>query len=133
MGFSLSKAEIAWVGRLKWGDITLKRAGAAAPGGDSLNYEEITWTVMALDQLGLSKAHRGAIQCDGSVTPAELNELNKALQTAGFQGLKAVTMQVVTPSLGARAFTQGNSIHFGGPAPGQTIMPHEATHVIQQR
>lgn len=133
MTFFLSKSEIAWVGRQKWGDITLKRGVAAAPGGDALNYEEIQWTVIALEKHGLSKTHRGTVQCDGSVMPSELNDLNSALQKAGFQGVKAVIRVDMTQSLGARAFTEGNSVLFGTPSTGPTIMAHEAAHVVQQR
>lgn len=133
MGFVLSRAEVAWVGRQMWGDITLKRGMAGAPAGDSQGFEEIAWTVIALEKMGLSKSHRGKIQCDGSVTPAEMNDLNKALQAGGFQGLTAVRQQAVSDALGARAYAQGNSVVFGQSGPGQTIMAHEAAHVIQQR
>lgn len=59
--------------------------------------------------------------------------------SADFSDVRIHANSEAAPSVGARAFTSGNSIHFGpgefspSNSAGQELLGHELTHVVQQR
>jgi Domain of unknown function (DUF4157) len=67
-----------------------------------------------------------------SAPVSAVNDVRQALASAGFGGVPGAGGQNPLADMGARAFTAGNDISFGS-GPDQNALPHEATHVIQQR
>jgi Domain of unknown function (DUF4157) len=111
--------------------ITFASASSSHPG---MTYvQDGAQLVALLRKQGVPVGREIRVQWAASPTaPASaVNDVRSALASAGFGGV-AGGGQNPPADLGARAFTAGNDISFGT-GPDQPTLPHEATHVIQQR
>ena len=127
-GFLVSRAALDRIAQHPKTDIALRYVAAGIAPIGSVFAATPRDLMDVLRRAGMQQFHAGAFTVTGDI-PAQVRA-DLVAKTKGLSGIRVTSPQTENP-LGAQVYTTGSDVHIS--APNAQTLPHEATHVTQQR